>query len=40
MREEFEIALQRPRDINDPALAVIAQRITLTLKDHLLREAA
>jgi NitT/TauT family transport system ATP-binding protein len=40
VREEFEIALQRPRDINDPALAVIAQRITLTLKDHLLREAA
>jgi len=40
VREEFQIALPRPRDINDPALAAIAQRITLALKGYLLRQAA
>jgi len=40
LREEFKISLPRPRDFNSPELAAIAQRITLTLKGHLVREAA
>ncbi|HEU4662256.1 MAG TPA: ABC transporter ATP-binding protein [Pseudolabrys sp.] len=42
IREEFKITLPRPRDINSPELAVMAQRITAALKSHLLkaREAA
>ena len=42
IREEFTIPLARPRDINSPELAAIAQRITLALRSHLVesREAA
>ncbi len=42
LREEFRISLPRPRDINSPELAAIAQRITLALKMHLAesKEAA
>jgi NitT/TauT family transport system ATP-binding protein len=42
IREEFKIALPRPRDINSPELAAIVQRITLALRNHLVeaREAA
>ncbi|MGC1467187.1 MAG: ABC transporter ATP-binding protein [Pseudolabrys sp.] len=42
IREEFKISLPRPRDINSPELASIAQRITAALKDYLIepREAA
>jgi NitT/TauT family transport system ATP-binding protein len=42
IREEFRISLPRPRDINSPELAAIAQRITLALKSHLIesKEAA
>jgi NitT/TauT family transport system ATP-binding protein len=40
IREEFPIALPRPRDLNSPGLAAIAQRITLALREHLPREAA
>jgi NitT/TauT family transport system ATP-binding protein len=36
IREEFKIPLSRPRDFNSPELAAIAQRITLTLKSHLV----
>ena len=37
IREEFKISLPRPRDFNSPELAAIAQRITLTLKNHLVQ---
>jgi NitT/TauT family transport system ATP-binding protein len=40
LREEFEIPLPRPRDINDPDLAKFAQRITSALKGYLSREVA
>jgi NitT/TauT family transport system ATP-binding protein len=40
VREEFKIALPRPRDINSPELAVIAQRITAALRGYLPKEAA
>jgi NitT/TauT family transport system ATP-binding protein len=42
IREQFKIPLSRPRDINSPELAAIAQRITAALKGHLVesREAA
>ena len=40
VREEFKINLPRPRDLNSPELAAIAQRIMVTLKSHLLKEAA
>ena len=42
IREEFRITLPRPRDINSPELAAIAQRITQALKAYLIasREAA
>lgn len=42
IREEFRIPLPRPRDINSPELAAIAQRITQALKVYLVasREAA
>src|SRR6476660_7341504 len=35
IREEFRIPLPRPRDINSPELAHIAQRITAALKGYL-----
>jgi NitT/TauT family transport system ATP-binding protein len=42
IREEFKISLPRPRDINSPELAAVAQRITLVLRSHLTesKEAA
>jgi len=42
IREEFKVSLPRPRDINTPELAIIAQRITAALKGYLVesREAA
>jgi NitT/TauT family transport system ATP-binding protein len=42
IREEFHITLPRPRDINSPELAAIAQRITQALKVYLVaaRDAA
>jgi NitT/TauT family transport system ATP-binding protein len=41
IREEFHIPLPRPRDINSPELATIAQRITMALKNYLpSKEAA
>ncbi len=35
LRDEFRIDLPRPRDVNDPEVAVIASRIMATLKGHL-----
>jgi NitT/TauT family transport system ATP-binding protein len=35
IREEYKISLPRPRDINSPELATIAQKITATLKGYL-----
>lgn len=35
IREEFSIRLPRPRDINSPALAEYAQRITAALKGYV-----
>jgi NitT/TauT family transport system ATP-binding protein len=35
LRDEFRIPLPRPRDINSPELAHIAQRITAALKGYL-----
>jgi NitT/TauT family transport system ATP-binding protein len=35
IREEYKISLPRPRDINSPELATIAQTITATLKGYL-----
>jgi len=35
IREQYEIALPRPRDINSPELATVAQRITSTLMGYL-----
>ncbi len=35
VREEFPIKLPRPRDINDPELAAIAQRITAALRRYI-----
>jgi NitT/TauT family transport system ATP-binding protein len=42
IREEFKVPLPRPRDVNSPELAAIVQRITLSLRAHLVesREAA
>ena len=34
IREEFRVALPRPRDINSPQLAELAQDITAALKSH------
>jgi NitT/TauT family transport system ATP-binding protein len=34
IREQFKVALPRPRDINDPALSVLAGEITRALKSH------
>ncbi|HCN29526.1 MAG TPA: nitrate/sulfonate/bicarbonate ABC transporter ATP-binding protein, partial [Verrucomicrobiales bacterium] len=34
IREQFKIDLPRPRDINDPALSVLAGEITRALKSH------
>jgi len=36
IREEFRVSLPRPRDINSPELAVLAQRITQALKVYLV----
>ena len=38
--EEFKISLPRPRDINTPELAVIAQNITAALKGYLVQPGA
>jgi NitT/TauT family transport system ATP-binding protein len=38
IREEFPIPLPRPRDINTPELAGLAQRITTALKGHASAE--
>jgi NitT/TauT family transport system ATP-binding protein len=38
LREEFQISLPRPRDINDPEVAKLAQQVTSALKGHLLSE--
>ncbi len=38
IREQFEIPLQRPRDINSVELASHASRITTALKGHLISE--
>jgi NitT/TauT family transport system ATP-binding protein len=40
IREEFKIALPRPRDINSPELAAYASRITAALKGYLADEVA
>jgi NitT/TauT family transport system ATP-binding protein len=42
IREEFRVSLPRPRDLNSPELAVMAQRITQALKVYLVasREVA
>jgi len=40
VREEFEIALPRPRDINSVELAQYAQRITAALKGYMSAEVA
>src|SRR5262249_52552054 len=42
LREEFRVSLPRPRDPNDPEVAVLAQRITHALKGYLVerQEAA
>jgi NitT/TauT family transport system ATP-binding protein len=40
IREQFEVDLKRPRDINTPELAGVAQRITAALKGHALAEVA
>jgi NitT/TauT family transport system ATP-binding protein len=34
IREQFKVELPRPRDINDPALSVLAGEITRALKSH------
>lgn len=34
IREQFKVQLPRPRDINDPALSVLAGEITRALKSH------
>ncbi len=34
IREEFRVDLPRPRDINSPLLAELAQEITAALKSH------
>ena len=34
IREEFRVALPRPRDINSPQLAELSQEITVALKTH------
>ncbi len=39
IREEFEVTLPRPRDINDPALAGMAGEITKALKGHTAKPA-
>jgi NitT/TauT family transport system ATP-binding protein len=40
IREQFEVDLPRPRDINDPALAGLAGEITRALKGHTHAQAA
>jgi len=40
IREEFQIDLPRPRDINSPSLANYATEITRALKQHRVDEAA
>jgi NitT/TauT family transport system ATP-binding protein len=35
LQEEFRIDLPRPRDVNDPKVALVAQRITAALKGHI-----
>jgi NitT/TauT family transport system ATP-binding protein len=40
IQEEFPIPLPRPRDINDPGLASLAQRITAALKGHASAETS
>ncbi len=40
IREEFAVGLARPRDINTPELAGIAQRVTAALKGHATSEVA
>jgi NitT/TauT family transport system ATP-binding protein len=40
IREEFEVSLPRPRDINTPELAGYAQKISAALKAYLTPEAA
>lgn len=35
LREEFRIDLPRPRDVNDPKVALVAQQITAALKGHI-----
>jgi NitT/TauT family transport system ATP-binding protein len=39
IREEFDIPLPRPRDINSPDLAAIAQRITAALTAYLPQDS-
>jgi NitT/TauT family transport system ATP-binding protein len=34
IREQFQVSLSRPRDINDPNLAGMASELTRTLKSH------
>jgi NitT/TauT family transport system ATP-binding protein len=38
LREEFQISLPRPRDINDPEVARLAQQVTSALKAHMLQK--
>jgi NitT/TauT family transport system ATP-binding protein len=40
IREEFRISFPRPRDINSPELARVAQQITASLKGYVSDEAA
>jgi NitT/TauT family transport system ATP-binding protein len=40
IREEFQVDLPRPRDINDPALAGLAGEITKALKGHTSQHVA
>ncbi|MEA2952580.1 MAG: sulfonate transport system ATP-binding protein [Alphaproteobacteria bacterium] len=40
LREEFHIPLPRPRDINDPEVARLAQQVMAALKSYLSHEAA
>lgn len=40
IREQFEVNLPRPRDINDPALAGLAGEITKALKGHSSNQVA
>jgi len=40
IRETFDIGLPRPRDVNTPEVAQLAQRITTALRGHTVPEAA